>query len=59
MIGNRVRVYRLHGEGTFEGVLMKQDSVGVIVHDRTGFNDTRLFIPFANISHIQDLGRAP
>ena len=58
MEGHRVRVYRLNGDGTFEGTLLKQDAVGVIVHNSDGLNNERLFIPFSNISHIKDLGRA-
>lgn len=58
MIGNRVRVVR-EGASDFEGVLLRQDSTGVLVHQRQGLADDRLFIPYSRIIEIRDLGRAP
>lgn len=57
MIGNRVKVRRERADD-FEGVLLKTDETGVIVHNTAGLNDIRLFIPYARIIEIRDLGRA-
>ena len=58
MIGHRVRVIREDADD-FEGTLLKYDQSGVVVHNRDGLNDRRLFIPFARIIEIRDMGRAP
>jgi hypothetical protein len=58
MIGHWVRVYGSHG-AEFDGVLVHQDSNGVVVHNNRGLNDERRFIPYTAITSIKDMGRAP
>lgn len=58
MIGNRVKVIR-ENANDFEGVLLKSDRNGIIVHDNRGLNDFRVFIPLNRIIEIRDLGRVP
>ena len=58
MIGNRVRVVRESADN-IEGVLLKCDDTGVIVHKCYGFDDERVFVPMVRITEIIDLGRAP
>lgn len=58
MIGNRVRIYLLHGDW-FEGTLLAQDTSGVTVHNQQGLNNERRFIPHQRIDYMKDLGRAP
>ena len=58
MIGQRVRVVRKSADA-FEGTLLKSNSTGVVVHNRQGLNDRRVFIPYQEIIEIVDLGRAP
>ena len=58
MIGNRVKVVRKDAS-PFEGVLLRSEATGVVVHNTYGLNDKRLFIPMSQIIEIEDLGRAP
>lgn len=58
MIGNIVRVERQNA-ATVEGVLIREDSRGVIIHKCYGLDDEKIFIPYARIIEIQDRGRAP
>ncbi len=58
MIGNRVKVIRSQFDPV-EGVLVRSDATGVVIHKCYGLDDEKVFIPFTRIIEIQDKGRMP